>query len=844
MEVESSNETMREMETKNGDSLQSQSETKSPSSSNSSGDSGDESSSADSEDESQQSAQLKVLEANLSSDPSNYDFHVQYIKLLRKMGEIEKLRQAREAMSAIFPLTPQMWQEWAKDEASISTASEAFSVVEKLYERGIFDYMSVPLWCDYLNYVQENDPSVSGCSADGISKLRNLFERALTAAGLHVSEGSQIWEAYREFEQAILLTIDETDIKAREAQIQQIRSLFQRQLSVPLENLRPTLLSFKAWEVKHGNVLDALSGDLDGISSHVASAYQKAMEMYIVRVHHEEQISRKDVSDTEKFQNFMNYLKFEKSEGDPARVQVLNERAITDFPVSSDLWLGYTQYLDKTLKVGNVIQDVYSRATKNCPWVGELWVQHLLSLERNRASEEVISAVFEKSLTCSFTTFEEYLELFLTRIDGLRRRILSSGEVEGVLDYSLVRETFKYASDYLSSHLKNSDGLLNLHAYWARLELSLGKDLVTARGVWESLLKISGSMLEAWQGYIAMEIELGHTSEARSIYKRCYSKRFAGTGSEDICRAWLRFERQFGTLEDFDHAVQKVTPRLEELQLYRTQQESKTFAGAMDQRENTIKKISREKRKGGLDTTAEQSPAKRQKQIAQNQNKGYEKDKNDLQIPAEVNAAVEATDKVEQRDITHGKQTKDTEGGKLQEYTDQCTAFISNLHLKTNYDDLRRFFGDVGVVSIRILHDKFTGKSRGLAYVDFSDDEHLAAAVAKNKQMLLGKRLSIARSDPKRNKKSSQSAPKERAHTGDQSGSNGGSASKRSVEISKSREPQNPHAVVRMRDGTAQLKGKTAFLPRNVRPNKPKAADEGDDKPKSNEEFRKLFISD
>uniref|UniRef100_A0A2P2M5T0 Suppressor of forked domain-containing protein n=1 Tax=Rhizophora mucronata TaxID=61149 RepID=A0A2P2M5T0_RHIMU len=684
MEVESSNETMREMETKNGDSLQSQSETKSPSSSNSSGDSGDESSSADSEDESQQSAQLKVLEANLSSDPSNYDFHVQYIKLLRKMGEIEKLRQAREAMSAIFPLTPQMWQEWAKDEASISTASEAFSVVEKLYERGIFDYMSVPLWCDYLNYVQENDPSVSGCSADGISKLRNLFERALTAAGLHVSEGSQIWEAYREFEQAILLTIDETDIKAREAQIQQIRSLFQRQLSVPLENLRPTLLSFKAWEVKHGNVLDALSGDLDGISSHVASAYQKAMEMYIVRVHHEEQISRKDVSDTEKFQNFMNYLKFEKSEGDPARVQVLNERAITDFPVSSDLWLGYTQYLDKTLKVGNVIQDVYSRATKNCPWVGELWVQHLLSLERNRASEEVISAVFEKSLTCSFTTFEEYLELFLTRIDGLRRRILSSGEVEGVLDYSLVRETFKYASDYLSSHLKNSDGLLNLHAYWARLELSLGKDLVTARGVWESLLKISGSMLEAWQGYIAMEIELGHTSEARSIYKRCYSKRFAGTGSEDICRAWLRFERQFGTLEDFDHAVQKVTPRLEELQLYRTQQESKTFAGAMDQRENTIKKISREKRKGGLDTTAEQSPAKRQKQIAQNQNKGYEKDKNDLQIPAEVNAAVEATDKVEQRDITHGKQTKDTEGGKLQEYTDQCTAFISNLHLKAS----------------------------------------------------------------------------------------------------------------------------------------------------------------
>lgn len=46
------------------------------------------------------------------------------------------------------------------------------------------------------------------------------------------------------------------------------------------------------------------------------------------------------------------------------------------------------------------------------------------------------------------------------------------------------------------------------------------------------LILYSGSMLEAWTGYIAMELELGHINEARSIYKRCYSKRFFGTGSE------------------------------------------------------------------------------------------------------------------------------------------------------------------------------------------------------------------------------------------------------------------------------------------------------------------------
>ena len=42
---------------------------------------------------------------------------------------------------------------------------------------------------------------------------------------------------------------------------------------------------------------------------------------------------------------------------------------------------------------------------------------------------------------------------------------------------------------------------------------------------------------------------------------------------------------------------------------------------------------------------------------------------------------------------------------------------------------------------------------QGLAYVDFSDEKHLKAAVAKNKQKLLGQKLSIARSDPARGKK-------------------------------------------------------------------------------------------
>jgi len=38
--------------------------------------------------------------------------------------------------------------------------------------------------------------------------------------------------------------------------------------------------------------------------------------------------------------------------------------------------------------------------------------------------------------------------------------------------------------------LKNTEGLLHLYMYWARLETKLGKDVTAARGVWENCLKI------------------------------------------------------------------------------------------------------------------------------------------------------------------------------------------------------------------------------------------------------------------------------------------------------------------------------------------------------------------
>ncbi|CAH2078091.1 unnamed protein product [Thlaspi arvense] len=793
----------------------------------SSDDSGE--SDSDSEDEAESNHQIETLESELSANPYNYDAYVQYIKLLRKTANLEKLRQAREAMSAIFPLSPSMWLEWARDEASLASSDNVPEIV-KLYERGLCDYQSVSLWCDYLNFLLEFDPSVHGYTSDGISKMRSLFERAIPAAGFHVTEGSRIWEGYREFEQGILATIDNADVEERSKQIQRIRSIFHRHLSVPLENLSATLIAYKAWELEQGTDLDIGSDDLSKVSPQVAVANKKAQQMYSERAHFEGHISKKDLSVTEKFQQFMNYIKFEQTSGDPTRVQAIYERAVAEYPVSSDLWIDYTCYLDKTLKVGKAITHAYSRATRSCPWTGDLWARYLLALERGSASEKEIYAVFEKSLQCTFSSFEEYLELYLTRVDGLRRRMLSTMMVE-TLDYSLIRETFQQASDYLTPNMQNTDSLLRLHAYWANLELNLAKDLAGARGVWDSLLKKSGGMLAAWHAYIDMEVHLGHIKEARSLYRRCYTRKFDGTGSEDICRGWLRFEREHGTLEDFDHAVQKVMPRLEELQLIRLQQESTPVKPTAGLKEHNSQKGTREKRKAGPNVNVEEeSLAKRQKIKGQKMNEVDAEGKG-ATVPNKKNAKAE-TGKAAG---SNKEETEEAKPVKPKIYTDECTAFISNLGVKAQEEDIRKFFSDVGgVVSIRVLHDRATGKPRGLAYVDFADDKHLEAAIAKNRKTFLGKKISIARSNPKKGKKDFT-----------RRGNEGSGNSKDTSQISeKAKEALGGETEGEKRGNEVEVRGKNTFaVPRNVKPlgfTTPKPT--ADETPKSNDEFRNMFL--
>ncbi|KAG2454354.1 hypothetical protein HYH02_001379 [Chlamydomonas schloesseri] len=80
------------------------------------------------------------------------------------------------------------------------------------------------------------------------------------------------------------------------------------------------------------------------------------------------------------------------------------------------------------------------------------------------------------------------------------------------------------------------------------------------------------------------------------------------------------------------------------------------------------------------------------------------------------------------------------------------TIFVFNLSLKAEERDLFQFFSKVGrVVDIRLITDKNTKKSRGLAYVEFARVEEVLAAVALTGQPLRGQPVMIKASEAEKN---------------------------------------------------------------------------------------------
>ncbi|KAF0287950.1 Squamous cell carcinoma antigen recognized by T-cells 3 [Amphibalanus amphitrite] len=431
----------------------------------------DNSSDSDSsmEDDTQQE-EITTLMKEVQESPYKYDSHVRLIELLRSSDSRQMLTESRETMNKYFPLSPTLWLSWIRDEQQWAETDEERQRVLALCDRAVAEYVSVDLWLEYCQL------AIGGlAAADGPARVRAVFERALTAVGLHVTKGALIWEAYREFENALYSTRagGEAAAEARG----RVTALFRRQLRQPLVGLELCWAEFEAWLAADGAAPDAND----------KRNYEKALERLETLQPLEEALTE-EAEGGGTVAAYQQYVRHELTDGTPARVQLVFERAVLDNCLSLELWQAYTRYLDFELRpAGDVTLAVHERAVRNLPWSAELWESYIRAAERAQLPLERLEDLVSRALVSGLQTPADVLLVWLAWIDLYRRRLSSDGRKGAELMVSM-REQFNKACEHLAQAFgMDGDPECVLLQYWASLEAANGC-LGEATALWEDIL--------------------------------------------------------------------------------------------------------------------------------------------------------------------------------------------------------------------------------------------------------------------------------------------------------------------------------------------------------------------
>ena len=77
-------------------------------------------------------------------------------------------------------------------------------------------------------------------------------------------------------------------------------------------------------------------------------------------------------------------------------------------------------------------------------------------------------------------------------------------------------------------------------------------------------------------------------------------------------------------------------------------------------------------------------------------------------------------------------------------------VYVANISFNATERDIRDLFSEYGEIgSVKIITDKYTGQSRGFAFVEMeSDDDAKKAIAALNKATFMGRTLTVAEARP------------------------------------------------------------------------------------------------
>ncbi|KAK5675748.1 hypothetical protein LTS10_011475 [Elasticomyces elasticus] len=323
-------------------------------------------------------SELLALNAQVLADPEEFE-HWDKLAQAAQAQEgglnrnsspqaIASTRDVYDRFLTRFPLFFGYWKKYADLEFAIAGTEAA----DMVYERGIASIgISVDLWQNYCNFKTETNHD--------LDMIRELFERGAESVGLDFL-GHLFWDKYLEFEER--LNADDRVFSILERIIQipmhQYARYFERYHSMaakrPIAELAPVSVVARLREEviqqlgpKAGNAAEVDRELRVLIDTYHMDIFNRTQAETTKRWTYEQEIKRPYYHVTEldeaQLSNWRNYLDFEESEGNYARIKFLYERCLVTAANYDEFWLRYARWMMSQGEKTEEVRNIYQRAS-------------------------------------------------------------------------------------------------------------------------------------------------------------------------------------------------------------------------------------------------------------------------------------------------------------------------------------------------------------------------------------------------------------------------------------------------------------------------------------------------
>ncbi|KFD47557.1 hypothetical protein M513_11558 [Trichuris suis] len=695
--------------------------------------------------------QLEQLESKVESAPFDYEAHCSLVSAYRACGELEKLRLARQRFRQRLPIKTEECIVWIRDERSVGLPKDE---IRKLFEDFLEEMpASFLLWLEYIQW---------SCGNMTVDEVRSLFEKAITAVGLHVAQADVLWSCYREYERCWTTAEQNGEVGQHQEKLLRV---YRRQLSVAAEGLENVYNEYVA--LLGGREVDSASKFIYESSLrelNLLRPFEKALD---------------DSRDNPAIA-YNQYIDFEMGRKNPARLACLFERAIADMPFNKAIWLRYLSWLDSSIKVPELCQKVFRRAARFLPTDVEIWQKSLLGCEYNNASWDSLLDMANRAFEIETLKCTEAVELWLLHIYQCRRKCVRNSEgteevckscscgprknsrrpvcgwcvsIGGLEQIDLfVFQRFEEGAQWLKENF--GDRYWDMDGWyrkcWARYLASDCNNMDGARSLWKEVMKGgSGRLASFWMDYIWLERQFGDHASVAELFSMASNS--VTDFPEVVFNEWLQFLREEGSIHELWSAMNRVEKHKDLLKSKNVKRKEK-FEKKKKRPAKAQKNLYNETGTAADNrgNKAKPLPPKRVSVPSPSQIDGQTEerhvDADGFLIPPLPKAARLSNNKrdVSTPDEQQQQQQQSGTQGADGAHVEGSTVFVSNLDFSLSKDQLAAVFAEVGEVKeVRMMMLR-PNRSKGYAYVEFKNSDSVAKALNLDRHLVDGRPMYVS----------------------------------------------------------------------------------------------------